>query len=123
MVEPFMATKIDGRVKAQLRTEAAVRASAIAAVLGRTSAFTWLKVPAVDDMEAVAAATTLPTLLLGGEVRKDQDAYFESWRTALAVPNLVGVVVGRSQLYPSDDDVALAVDTAVGLFPSAPVLS
>jgi hypothetical protein len=119
MVEPFMTTRREGRVVTELTTEAAIRASAIAAGLGTTSAYTWLKVPVVDDMEAVAAATTLPTLLLGGEVREDQDAFFESWRSALAVPNVIGMVVGRSLLYPADDDVAAAVDTVVGLFPGA----
>jgi hypothetical protein len=119
MIEPFMSTRRDGRVVTELTTEAAIRASAIAAGLGTTSAYTWLKVPVVDDMEAVAAATTLPTLLLGGEVREDQDAFFESWRSALAVPNVIGMVVGRSLLYPADDNVAAAVDTVVGLFPGA----
>ena len=123
MVEPFMASRVDGRVKAQLSTTAAIRASAIAAALGTTSAYTWLKVPVVENMEAVAAATTLPTLLLGGELRPDQDAYFETWRSALALPNVVGAVVGRSLLYPADDDVARAVDTLVGLFPGVPVSS
>jgi hypothetical protein len=119
MIEPFMSTRRDGRVVTELTTEAAIRASAIAAGLGMTSAYTWLKVPVVDDMEAVAAATTLPTVLLGGEVREDQDAFFESWRSALAVPNVIGMVVGRSLLYPADDDVAASVDTVVGLFPGA----
>jgi hypothetical protein len=34
------------------------------------------------------------------------------------VPNVIGMVVGRSLLYPPDDDVARAVDTAVALFPA-----
>ena len=117
MVEPFMAVTAEGKVKTQLTTEAAIKASAISAALGTTSAYTWLKVPVVDDMEAVAGATTLPTVLLGGDLRDDQDAFFESWRSALALPNVVGMVVGRSLLYPADDDVAKAVDTVVGLFP------
>ncbi len=119
MVEPFMAGRVDGKLKTELTTAAAIKASAISAGLGATSAYTWLKVPVVDDMEAVAAATTLPTVLLGGEVREDQDAFFETWRTALALPNVIGMVVGRSLLYPADDDVAAAVDGAVALFPSA----
>jgi DhnA family fructose-bisphosphate aldolase class Ia len=119
MVEPFMAGRVDGKLKTELTTAAAIKASAIAASLGATSAYTWLKVPVVDDMAAVAAATTLPTVLLGGEVREDQDAFFETWRTALAVPNVIGMVVGRSLLYPADDDVTAAVDGAVGLFPAA----
>jgi hypothetical protein len=117
MIEPFMSTRKDGRVANVLTTEAAIKASAIAAGLGTTSAYTWLKIPVVEDMAAVAAATTLPTALLGGEVREDQEAFFETWRSALAVPNVIGMVVGRSLLYPADDDVAAAVDTVVGLFP------
>jgi hypothetical protein len=117
MVEPFMASSVDGRVRAELTTEAAVRASAIAAGLGTTSAYTWLKVPVVADMERVIGATTLPTVLLGGEVADDQDATFASWEDALRVPGAIGLVVGRSLLYPPDDDVAAAVDAAAALIP------
>jgi hypothetical protein len=118
MVEPFMSRRVDGRVRNDLSTEAAIRASVIAASLGPTSAYTWLKVPVVEDMERVAAATTLPTVLLGGEVARDQDATFARWGKALEAPNVLGLVVGRSLLYPPDDDVAAAVDAAAGLFPS-----
>jgi hypothetical protein len=117
MVEPFMAHRVDGRVRTQLTTEAAVRASVIAAGLGTTSARTWLKVPVVEDMERVVGATTLPTVLLGGEVADDQDATFASWERALRIPGAIGLVVGRSLLYPPDDDVAAAVSAAVGLLP------
>jgi hypothetical protein len=118
MIEPFMAYRDEaGRVRTELTTEAAIKASVISAALGRTSAYTWLKVPVVPEMERVAAATTLPTVLLGGEVADDPDAAFASWGAALAAPNVVGLVVGRSLLYPPDDDVAAAVDTAVGLLP------
>jgi hypothetical protein len=115
MVEPFIAHRVDGRVRIDLTPEATIRAMTVAAGLGRTSAYTWLKVPVVDDMERVMAATTLPALLLGGEVSAAQDAAFESWRRALKLPTVQGLVIGRSLLYPPDDDVAAAVDTAVGL--------
>ena len=118
MIEPFMAHHdASGRVRTELTTAAAIKASAIAAALGRTSAYTWLKVPVVDEMERVAAATTLPTVLLGGEVSDDPDAAYAAWGEALRAPNVIGLVVGRSLLYPPDDDVAGAVDTAVGLLP------
>jgi hypothetical protein len=115
MVEPFISHRVDGRVKIDLGTEATIRAMTVAAGLGNTSAYTWLKVPVVEDMERVMAATTLPALLLGGEVRAAQDAAFESWRKALKLPTVKGLVIGRSLLYPPDDDVAAAVDTAVSL--------
>ena len=83
--------------------------------LGTTSAYTWLKVPIVDEMERAMAATTLPALILGGEVAEDQQAAFANWQKALALPTVQGLVIGRSLLYPPGDDVAAAVDTAVGL--------
>jgi hypothetical protein len=115
MVEPFISHRVDGRVRNELSTEAMIRASTVAAGLGTTSAYTWLKVPIVDDMERAMAATTLPALILGGEVAENQDAAFASWSKALALPTVQGLVIGRSLLYPPGDDVAAAVDAAVGL--------
>ena len=115
MVEPFISHRIEGRVRNDLSPEAVTRSIAVASGLGTTSAYTWLKVPVVDDMERVLAASTLPALLLGGEVSADQDAAFDRWRKALQFPSVHGLVVGRALLFPPDDDVAGAVDTAVGL--------
>ncbi|MBB4684130.1 Cgl0159 family (beta/alpha)8-fold protein [Amycolatopsis jiangsuensis] len=114
MVEPFLSEWSDGRLRNDLSPEAVIRSITIAAGLGRTSAHTWLKLPVVEDMERVLAASTLPAVLLGGEV-KDADAAFSAWQKALALPTVQGLVVGRSLLYPHDGDVAKAVDTAVGL--------
>jgi hypothetical protein len=115
MVEPFISHRVDGRVRNDMSAEANIRAATVSAGLGETSAYTWLKVPVVEEMEKVVAATTLPALLLGGELREDQAAAFESWRRALKLPTVRGLVIGRSLLYPGDGDVAGAVDTAVGL--------
>jgi len=115
MVEPFISHRVEGRIRNDLSPEAVTRSIAVASGLGTTSAYTWLKVPVVDDMERVLAASTLPALLLGGEVSADQDAAFGRWRKALQFPSVHGLVVGRTLLFPPDDDVAGAVDTAVGL--------
>ena len=40
---------------------------------------------------------------------------YAEWQAALALPSVRGLVVGRTMLYPADDDVAKAVDTAVSL--------
>jgi hypothetical protein len=115
MVEPFVSHRVDGRVRNELTAEAMIRASAVVAGLGATSAYTWLKVPVVEDVERALETTTLPALILGGEVAEDQNAAFASWRKALALPTVQGLVIGRSLLYPPGDDVAAAVDAAVGL--------
>jgi uncharacterized protein len=115
MVEPFISHRVDGRIRNDLSPAAVIRSIAVAAGLGTTSAYTWLKLPVVDDMERVLAASTMPVLLLGGEVSADQDAAFESWRKTLQMPSVHGLVIGRSLLFPPGDDVAGAVDTAVGL--------
>jgi DhnA family fructose-bisphosphate aldolase class Ia len=115
MVEPFISHRIEGRVRNDLSTEAVVRSATVAAGLGWTSAYTWLKMPVIDDMESVLAATTLPVLLLGGEVAEDQDAQFAAWEKVLTNPQVRGMVVGRSLLYPPDGDVAAAVDAVVGM--------
>ena len=119
LIEPFVTHRIEGRLRIDLSPEAVIRSLAIASGLGTTSAYTWLKVPVVEDMERVAAATTLPMLLLGGDVPADPDALYLRWQKALRLPAVRGLVVGRALLYPPDDDVAGAVDTAVDLLAEA----
>ncbi len=115
MIEPFICEQADGRVRNVLTTEAVIRSATVAAGLGGTSAYTWLKLPVVLDMEQVLAATTLPVVLLGGEVAADSAAQRETWRKALAHSTAVGMVIGRALLYPPDGDVATAVDATVEL--------
>ncbi|MFF1319248.1 Cgl0159 family (beta/alpha)8-fold protein [Streptomyces chartreusis] len=117
-VEPFISRRVDGRVRNDLSAEAVTRSIAIASGLGGTSAYTWLKLPVTDDpddMAEVLEASTLPVVLLGGEVGGDQEGAYERWRKALRLPTVQGMVVGRSLLYPAEGSVETAVDTAVGL--------
>ena len=95
--------------------DAVIKSVAIASGLGASSAYTWMKLPVVDEMERVMNATTMPTLLLGGDPEGSPDETYASWSAALALPSVRGLVLGRTMLYPADDDVAKAVDTAVGL--------
>jgi hypothetical protein len=112
MLEPFLSRHVDGRLVNDLSPEAVIKSVTIAQGLGASSAHTWLKLPVTDRMEEVAAATTLPTLLLGGDPVDDAETTYASWRAALTLPSVRGLVVGRSLLYPRDDDVAAAVDIA-----------
>lgn len=66
-------------------------------------------------MERMMASTTMPTLLLGGEGGGDPDAMYASWQRALRIEHVRGLIIGRTMLFPPDNDVAAAVDTAVSL--------
>ncbi|SDO32105.1 hypothetical protein SAMN04515671_0552 [Nakamurella panacisegetis] len=115
LVEPFWSSRAGGRVYNDLTPDAVIRSVGIAGALGRTSAFTWLKLPVVPEMARVMDSTTLPTLLLGGDPATSPEETYQSWRDALSLPSVLGLVVGRTLLYPGDDDVATAVDTAVSM--------
>lgn len=119
MVEPFMSLRPGGpgtKVVNDLSPEAVIKSIHIAQGLGATSAYTWLKLPAVNDMERVMDATTMPTLILGGDPADDDPATLRaSWKRALDRPNVRGLVVGRTLLYPAGDDVTAAVRASVDM--------
>lgn len=115
MIEPFMNKRVNERNQNELTTEAVIRSMGIASALGSTSAYTWLKVPVVEDMARVAEASTLPIVLLGGEQHGSPDEMFAQWEKALEHPGVRGLVVGRNLLYPANDDVEAAVKIASSL--------
>ncbi|GII64477.1 aldolase [Sphaerisporangium krabiense] len=115
MVEPFWSGRDEHGVRHDLSAAGMIHAVHVGQGLGATSAHTWLKLPVIEEMERVMEATTLPTLLLGGDPTAAPDQVYSSWSKALRLPGVRGLVVGRALLYPPDDDVAAAVDTAAGL--------
>jgi DhnA family fructose-bisphosphate aldolase class Ia len=116
MLEP-LPYEITAKGKAKLIKDdkKLIRATAIAAGMGATSAYTWLKLPAWSDIAAAAAVSTLPVLILGGDPGKDWDAAFADWARALEQPTVRGLVIGRALLFPPDGDVASAVQRAAAL--------
>lgn len=115
MLEPFWSLVEDGRVRNLLDPDSMIRAVHVASGLGASSAHTWLKLPVVDDLARVMDATTLPTLLLGGDPQGAPAETYAAWGRALGLPSVRGLVVGRALLYPPDADVAAAVDIAADL--------
>lgn len=114
MVEPLPAYRDgDGRVRISDDIDSIVAAVAVASALGSTSAYTWLKLPAVVDPETMMAATTLPALLLGGDPGPDPEPLVAAWQRAMEIPNVRGLVAGRSLLFPGDGVVERATDQAV----------
>jgi hypothetical protein len=120
MVEPLPYERAASG-KLTLRKDAAslARAVTVASALGTTSAYTWLKMPSCDDPETVYGATTLPCVVLGGVPGPDLEADLASWGRSLRQPTVRGLVVGRSLLYPPDEDVAGAVAAAVRVLRAA----
>ncbi len=115
MVEPFLSVRDGDRVRNLLDPDSTIKSIHIAAGLGASSAHTWLKLPVVDELERVMDATTMPTLLLGGDPQGDPEHTYAAWGKALDLPAVRGLVVGRALLFPPDGDVAAAVDIAAEL--------
>ncbi len=122
LIEPLpYRTRPDGGLELDPSEDALVRMVAIASGLGSSSAHTWLKIPATADPARVAAATSCPILLLGGDAGRDWQRVFDGWARALDVPNIRGLVPGRALLYPEVLSVADAVDRAGALVHPAAV--
>lgn len=101
-----------GALRIAKEPDAMIRAMGVASALGASSAYTWLKIPVVEEMDRVMAATTLPTLLLGGDPGARAAEVFAGWRRALSIPQVRGLVAGRALLFPPDGDVMRAVSEA-----------
>lgn len=116
MLEPFMSQWVNGSIKNDLTADAVIKSIAIASGLGNSSAYSWLKLPVVDDMARVMSSTTMPTLLLGGDPAEgEEEKLFTEWGNALSLPGVRGLVVGRSLLYPAKGDLISAIDAAAAL--------
>lgn len=120
MVEVFASRVMNGRAENEDAPDALARAVQVVSGLGTTSAYTWLKLPVTTDMKSVLRATTLPVVLLGGDPGGRADAVYRSWEEAMALPQVVGLVVGRTLLYPEHGDVARAVDEAASILAARP---
>ena len=80
MVEPFLSVRARavGWSTCSTPTRRSSRSTSPPA-LGASSAYTWLKLPVVDELDRVMDATTLPTLLLGGDPQGDPHDTYASW--------------------------------------------
>jgi hypothetical protein len=116
LLEPFISSRTeDGKLVNDLSAQAVAHSIQIVSGLGGSSAYSWLKIPVVPDMDRVMSATTLPTLLLGGDPALDPERTYASWSDALRLPGVRGLVLGRTMLFPTDGDVAANVDVAARL--------
>ena len=94
--------------------EELVKTVGVASALGSTSANTWLKLPYMDNFGRVARATTLPILMLGGEIVDSPLSLLETFAKGMkAGANVRGVVVGRNILFPPNMEDPAAIAHAI----------
>lgn len=109
LVEPLPVSSESGRIRVAGDRDHLIRALSVASGLGPTSVRTWLKVPLTREFEEVVASTSLPVLIAGGDPGRDAGSAVARWRETLALPQVRGIVTGRSLLFPGDGDVDRAV--------------
>lgn len=122
-LEPLPVVRDKGVYKVQRTVAALAGAVSAASAMGASSLYTWLELPTCPKFETVAAATTLPLLILGGEAVGDPRPVLEDLRAAMrAGSNVRGAMIGRNVLYPGTDDPrAVAAATAAVIHDGAGV--
>jgi DhnA family fructose-bisphosphate aldolase class Ia len=104
-LEPLPVVRDNGTYKVVRTARALTEAVSVASAMGASSLYTWIKLPTCPDFERVAAATTLPLVLLGGEAVGDSRPVLEDLRRGMAAgANVRGAMIGRNVLYPGADD-------------------
>ncbi len=114
-VEPLPVIKTEHGYRTDLSTDNIIKAVGIASALGYYTGRVWLKIPYCADFARVAKATTMPTLLLGGEATGKPSGTIEDFVRGMgAGPNIRGALVGRNVLFCGEDDPA-AIAEAINL--------
>jgi hypothetical protein len=112
-LEPLPVVKDDNNYKVLKTAEALAKIVGVAAGLGDSSRQLWLKLPYCENFEVVAAATTLPILLLGGESVGDARPLLREIAAGLSAgSNVRGALVGRNVLYPGPEDPLVVAQAA-----------
>ena len=109
-LEAFLVDRSPAGPRPRSDAESLIKATGVAAGLGTSTAHTWLKLPYGPGYDRVAAATTIPILMLGGEVRDDPTSVLDEFAVGMAAgPTVRGALVGRNISFaPREDPRALA---------------
>jgi len=106
-----------GIYKVKKSSSELIKTIGIVTALGGSSANIWLKIPYVNNFEAVVKSTTSPILILGGESHENPFPLLKNIKSALSLgQNVKGCLAGRNILYPGDDDpraISLAVSNII----------
>lgn len=117
ILEPLPVIKDGSSYKVVKEPDQLIRLVAVTAALGDSSRNIWLKIPFTGDFERVAASTTLPIVILGGDRNTGLDELLIDLKKALGASHQVrGAMYGRNVLYPEHAhprDVAEAIGKLV----------
>jgi len=112
-VEPVPVTKVEGRLRLRRTVQEIVKVIGVASALGDSSRGLWMEVPYCEGFERVARSTSLPLVVVAGGGAEDPAAMLTQFGDGIrARANVRGALMGRSALFPGDDDpmsFALAV--------------
>jgi DhnA family fructose-bisphosphate aldolase class Ia len=112
-LEPLPVVKSENGYNVVRSAEALSKIVGVASALGDSSRYLWLKLPYCEGYEAVAGATTLPILILGGESSGDPRLFLTQVAQGIAAgANVRGTMAGRNVLYPGEDDPLAAGEAA-----------
>src|SRR5439155_15790037 len=115
-LEPLPVVKSATGFQVQKSKEALASAVSIASALGDSSRYLWLKLPYCEEYQVVAAATSLPILILGGESAGDPTQFLRQIAAAMAAgSNVRGALVGRNVLYPGNADPRTVAEAVGGI--------
>lgn len=115
-LEPLPVKRVKGRYVVQRTAEDLAGMVSVASALGASSLNTWLKIPSCKGLDKVARATTLPILVLGGEVTGDPVPVLQDLHAAMqAGNNLRGALIGRNVIFPGREDPRAMAAAVVAL--------
>jgi hypothetical protein len=116
-VEPVPVTKVNGTLRLRRTVLDIVKVMGVASALGDSSRGLWLEVPYAEGFDRVARSTTLPVVIVAAGASGDPTRMLTELQDgSRARRNVRGALIGRSVLFPGDDDplsFALAVNSVV----------
>lgn len=105
ILEPLPVEKYQNGYRVIKEADPLIKLIGVTSALGDSSRNIWLKIPYTDDFHRVAASTTLPIVILGGDRNAELAGLQNDLRIALSAGHQVrGVMYGRNVLYPENAD-------------------
>jgi len=116
-VEPVPVTKVNGQLRLKRTVVDLVKVIGVACALGDSSRGLWLEVPYCEGFDRVARSTSLPIVIVPTGAAGDPTPMLVQLVDGMrARRNVRGALMGRSVLFPGDDDpmsFALAIAVVV----------